>query len=330
MASHTVLVVGGAGYIGTHMVRSLLDTGHRPVVLDNLSRGHRDLVSGGDFVEGDIADGELLDRLMSRYSIDAVMHFAADSLVGESVTHPLKYYRNNVAGTLTLLEAMVRHGVDAFIFSSTAAVYGEPEQVPIPESHPRRPTNPYGATKHAVERMLADCEGAHGIRTVSLRYFNAAGAHVSATIGERHDPESHLIPLVLEAAAGVRDAIHVFGQDYPTPDGTCIRDYVHVTDLAAAHLLALERLMDGGESAVYNLGNSKGYSVKEVIEAARRVTGRPVPEKAADRRAGDPAVLVAASDRIREELGWQPRYEDLDTMIATAWAWHRKETWFSG
>ncbi|MFZ7125014.1 MAG: UDP-glucose 4-epimerase GalE [Desulfobacterales bacterium] len=325
MSSPHILVVGGAGYIGSHMVKALLEAGFWPVTLDNLSRGHRELVPGGEFIEGDLSDTVLLDRLFSRFPIDAVLHFAADSLVGESVTRPLQYYRNNVAGTLGLVEAMVRNDVDALIFSSTAAVYGEPGAAPISETHPCRPTNPYGATKLAVERMLADCEAAYGLRSISLRYFNAAGAHESGTIGERHRPETHLIPLVLETAAGLRDRIRIFGEDYPTPDGTCVRDYIHVSDLAQAHLLALERLLNGAAGAVYNLGNSKGYSVREVIDSARRITGRPIDTEPAERRPGDPAVLVAASDRARGELGWRPRYESLETIVETAWAWHLHE-----
>jgi UDP-glucose 4-epimerase len=326
MTPYRILVVGGAGYIGSHMVQALLEAGHRPVTLDNLSTGHRDMVPGGDFVEGDLSDARCLDEVFSDLRPDAVMHFAADSLVAESVADPLKYYRNNVSGTLGLLEAMVRHGTGAFIFSSTAAVYGEPERVPIDEDHPCRPTNPYGATKIAVERMLADCDTAHGLRSIRLRYFNAAGAHESVPIGERHRPETHLIPIVLQAAAGLRDEVQVFGTDYPTPDGTCVRDYIHVSDLATAHLLALERMMDGGGSTVYNLGNSRGHSVREVIDAVRRVTGRSVREKAAARRPGDPAVLVAASDRIRRELGWRPRFEDLETIVGTAWEWQLRES----
>jgi UDP-glucose 4-epimerase len=277
------------------------------------------------FVEGDIADRALLDRLFRQTPFDAVMHFAADSQVGESVAAPLKYYRNNVAGSLTLIEAMVHYRVEALIFSSTAAVYGTPEAIPISENHPRRPGSPYGATKVAVERLLADCDAAHGLRSVCLRYFNAAGADESGAIGERHQPESHLIPLVLQTAGGLRKHIQVFGNDYPTPDGSCIRDYVHVTDLAQAHLLALEHLMAGGASGAFNVGNSKGYSVREVIETARRITGKPIPAVEGPRRAGDPAALVASSERIRDTLGWRPRYEDLETILATAWRWHRKE-----
>jgi len=299
MKGVTVLVVGGAGYIGTHMVKTLLEAGSNVIVLDDLSRGHRDLVTGGIFVEGGIHDTNLLDQLFSDHRIDAVMHFAAHSQVGESVSDPLIYYRNNVGATVELIAAMVRHDVRRFIFSSTAAAYGEPETVPITEAHPLRPTNPYGVTKITVERMLADCDTAHGVKSICLRYFNAAGADESGRIGERHDPETHLIPLVLHVATGQRDNIKIFGTDYPTDDGTCIRDYIHVTDLARAHLLALDALLSNGDSAIFNLGNSKGYSVREVIVLARKITGHPIPAEETTRRAGDPAILVAESEKIR-------------------------------
>jgi len=321
-----ILVVGGAGYIGTHMVGDLLDQGYEVLVLDDLSRGHRDLLPGGIFIEGNLGDDRLLDDLFSRWKIQAVMHFAAFSLVGESVEKPLDYYLNNVAATVRLLKAMVRHGVEYFIFSSSAAVYGEPSEMPIREDHPCRPTNPYGTTKLTVERILSDCRRAYGLKYASLRYFNAAGAHPSAQIGERHDPETHLIPLVLKTALGRRKHIKIFGTDYPTEDGTCIRDYIHVNDLTRAHILAMDALVGGAGSAIYNLGNSKGYSVLEVIEAARRVTGKAIPVQEEGRRAGDPAVLIADSGKIREELGWSPQFEDLETIIETAWAWHRRET----
>lgn len=325
MKKPTILVVGGAGYIGSHMVKELLAEGCHTVTLDDLSTGYRDLVAGGDFIEGSLGDGALLERVFSEYRIDAVMHFAAFSLVGESVVNPLKYYRNNLARTVELLDAMIRHGVKRFIFSSTAAVYGEPDQVPITESHPCRPTNPYGATKLAVERLLHDCDAGHGLKYVSLRYFNAAGAHGSGTIGEKHHPESHLIPLILKVATGERQNISIFGTDYPTPDGTCLRDYIHVNDLCRAHMLALEALLAGRESAVYNLGNSTGYSVREVIAICRKVAGHPIPAVEAERRAGDPAVLVASSDKIRNELGWQPKFENLQTIIETAWNWQKRQ-----
>ncbi len=322
---YSVLVVGGAGYIGSHMVKELLNEGHDVIVLDNLSRGHRELLPGGKLVEGDLGDSALLHQIFTQHSIDAVMHFAAFSLVGESVEHPLLYYRNNLARTVELVDSMVQHGVNRFIFSSTAAVYGEPLKTPISENHPCIPTNPYGATKLAVERMLEDSAAAHDLRFVSLRYFNAAGADAGGKIGERHQPESHLIPLVLQVATGERKEIRIYGSDYPTPDGTCVRDYVHVSDLARAHLLALEALMVGGASAVYNLGNSRGYSVRDVIDVARQVTGTSIPTVVAPRRAGDPAVLIADSSKIRGELRWQPHYESLEAIIQTAWAWHRNE-----
>ena len=325
MKDVTVLVVGGAGYIGTHMVKALLQANKHALILDDLSRGHRDLIPGGEFIHGNVMDRDLLDRIFTSHRIDAVMHFAAHSLVGESVRTPLIYYRNNVAATIELIAAMVRHDVRRFIFSSTAAVYGEPETVPIVEDHPLRPTNPYGVTKRTVERLLADCDGAHGVKSICLRYFNAAGADESGCIGERHDPETHLIPLTLKVATGERDSIRIFGTDYPTPDGTCIRDYIHVTDLAQAHLLALQVLLEDGDSDVFNLGNSKGHSVREVIELARNITGHPIPVEETTRRAGDPAVLVAGSDKIKSELGWRPRYENLETIIETAWRWHRHE-----
>jgi UDP-glucose 4-epimerase len=326
MAGETILVVGGAGYIGSHMVLDLIHAGHEVVVLDNLSRGHRDLLVGGTFVEGDLGDAALLDRVFRQHKITAVMHFAAYSLVGESVSKPLDYYRNNVAKTVELLAAMGHHNVRYFIFSSTAAVYGEPRaSESLREDSPCLPTNPYGATKLAVERMLLDNAAAGDFRYVTLRYFNAAGADPSGKVGERHHPETHLIPLVLKVATGERQAIQIYGTNYPTQDGTCIRDYVHVCDLTQAHLLALENLLKGGSSAVYNLGNNKGYSVREVIEAARRITRHSIPAVEAERRAGDPAFLVADSGKIRRELGWKPRHEKLEAIIETAWAWHQKE-----
>jgi len=328
MGKANVLVVGGAGYIGSHMVKELLGAGFDVTTLDNLVTGHRDAVTGGNFIQGDLSDQKLLDRLFSEQAVDAVMHFAAYSLVGESVEKPIDYYRNNFSGTLSLLDAMLRHGVRRFIFSSTAAVYGEPESVPISETHPCAPTNPYGAGKLAVERLISDCDAAYGLKYMSLRYFNAAGADASAAIGERHKRETHLIPLVLQTALGRRQQIDIFGTDYDTPDGTCLRDYVHVTDLATAHLLALSALLDGSGSQIFNLGNSKGYSVREVIDLSRKITGHSIPVKETARRAGDPAVLVADSEKIRRELGWRPQYEDLENIIESAWRWHQKETAF--
>ena len=316
-----ILVVGGAGYIGSHMVKALLLAGHQVSVLDNLSCGYRDAVPEACLVVGDIADAGLLDRLFAANAFDGVMHFAGYIQVGELVADPAKYYRNNVVATLSLLDAMVRHGVGNFIFSSTAAIFGEPQYVPIDEAHPQQPINPYGRSKLMVEQMLEDYERAYGLRSVCLRYFNAAGADPDGELGERHDPESHLIPLVLQAASGRRKAITVYGTDYDTPDGTCIRDYIHVNDLCDAHLLALGRLAAGGASARYNLGNGNGFSVREVIDAARAVTGRDIPVEYGERRAGDAARLVADSRRIIDELGWQPKFAALEAMVAHAWRW---------
>jgi UDP-glucose 4-epimerase len=307
------------------MVKGLDEAGYDVVCLDNFSTGHQDMIGDQRVVKGELGDSGLLQDLFSTFSIRAVMHFAAFSLVGESVEQPLKYYRNNVGQTIELLEAMIRNDVKTFIFSSTAAVYGEPVEVPITEDHPCQPTNPYGSTKITVEHMLESCGRTHGLRYAALRYFNAAGADPSAKIGERHNPETHLIPLVLKVATGKRDHIEVFGTDYPTPDGTCIRDYVHVNDLAKAHLLALEALYEGADSGVYNLGSSTGYSVRDVIDVARKVTGHRIPTMDSERRKGDPAVLVASSEKIKRILGWKPEYEDLNTIIRTAWAWHQKE-----
>ena len=317
-----ILVVGGAGYIGSHMCKQLAQSGYTPVVLDNLSRGHRAAVQWGPLVTGEADDPKTLDRVFTSYPIEAVMHFAAFAYVGESVEHPDRYYRNNMAAALGLLEAMVRHKVMRFIFSSTCAIYGEPEAVPIPESHPQAPINPYGWTKKVVEQMLADFRTAYGLESVSLRYFNAAGADPDGEIGEDHDPETHLIPLVLQTALGQRQDIAIFGDDYPTPDGTCIRDYVHVNDLAAAHLTALERLLADQPGGQYNLGNGTGYSVREVIDTARSVTGREIPTRIVPRRPGDPARLIGAADKARRDLGWQPAYPDLTAIIETAWRWH--------
>jgi UDP-glucose 4-epimerase len=318
-----VLVCGGAGYIGSHMVRYLLARGHEPVVFDNLSTGHRPAVGEAPLVVGDLLDSSALAQVLAGASFDAVMHFCARSLVGESVEQPYAYYENNVAGTLNLLQAMQAAGVQRLVFSSTAAVFGQPQGLLIDEQHPTQPINPYGASKLMVERMLADAQRAYGLRSVALRYFNAAGADRSGAIGESHHPETHLLPNVLRAALGQGSGLKVFGDDYATVDGTCVRDYVHVNDLAAAHLQALG-YMDAHEGAhVFNLGNGQGFTVLQVIEAARRVTGADIPFERAPRRAGDPAVLVASSARAREVLGWQPAYRDIDAIIESAWRWHR-------
>jgi UDP-glucose 4-epimerase len=317
-----ILVCGGAGYIGSHMVAALLERGEEVVILDNLQKGHRDAILGGKFYEGDLRDREVLDKVFTENNIDAVIDFAADSLVGESVIEPLKYFENNVGGTLSLLRAMKDHGVKNIVFSSTAATYGEPESIPILEDDKTFPTNPYGESKLAVEKVLKWCDNAYSIKFTALRYFNAAGAHESGKIGEDHAPESHLIPLILQTALGQREKIMIFGDDYKTEDGTCIRDYIHVMDLASAHLLAVDRLRKGGESRIYNLGNGTGFSVKEVIEVARKVTGREIKAEVAPRRAGDPAVLIASSKKAVEELGWKPKFNSLETIIETAWNWH--------
>ena len=320
-----VLVVGGAGYIGSHMVKMLGRHGCSVTTLDDLSSGHRDAVLCGDFVQGDMGDRAVLDAVLSR-GFDAVMHFASFIQVGESVQQPAKYYQNNVVNTLTLLDAMRAHGVNRFIFSSTAATFGEPQYSPMDERHPQQPINPYGRTKQMVEQVLADYEQAYGLRSVSLRYFNAAGADPEGQLGERHEPETHLIPLVLQAASGRRPNIGVFGRDYDTPDGTCIRDYIHIEDLCSAHWLALQSLMGGAGSQAYNLGNGQGFSVQEVIDTAQLVTGRSIAVVNGPRRAGDPARLVADSSLIREKLGWQPSYADLATIVSHAWAWETRQT----
>ncbi|MGM0831825.1 UDP-glucose 4-epimerase GalE [Halomonas qinghailakensis] len=324
-----VLVVGGAGYIGSHMVKQLVCAGHSVVVLDNLSTGFRDQARYGELVEGDLADTALLEQLFNKYSFDGVMHFAAASLVGESMQDPSKYYRNNVVNTLNLLDVMVRHGVKNFIFSSTAATFGEPEYVPIDEAHPQQPINPYGASKLMVERILQDYHNAYGLNSVCLRYFNACGADPEGELGECHDPETHLIPLILQAASGRRESITVFGRDYPTNDGTCIRDYIHIEDLCSAHLLALRTLTDGVQQGAlaFNLGNGQGYSVQQVIETVEAVVaedGCSLTVKEGSRRAGDPAVLVADATLARETLNWQPCYADLKTIVEHAWAWEKR------
>lgn len=319
-----ILVVGGAGYIGSHMVKMLLAEGHEVVTFDNLSSGHRDAVLGGEFVLGDLADQAAIDAAFTQHRPEAVMHFASFIQVGESVRKPDMYYRNNFSNTLNLLDAMVAHGVKHFIFSSTAAVFGEPDYVPIDEAHPNRPVNPYGRSKWMVEQVLADYDLAFGLKSVCLRYFNAAGADPEGLLGERHDPETHLIPLILQAASGRKDNIQVFGRDYDTPDGTCIRDYIHIVDLCAAHALAISYLRNGGVSERFNLGNGAGFSVQQVIDTVEKVTGHTVCVIDAPRRAGDPARLVADSTRARAQLGWQPVFADIETIVAHAWTWEQK------
>ncbi|MCZ8015033.1 MAG: UDP-glucose 4-epimerase GalE [Limnobacter sp.] len=324
MTNLHVLVVGGAGYIGSHMVKHLAKTGCRVTTLDNLVSGHRDAVLHGDFVLGDIADKPMLQRLFATTQFDAVMHFASFIQVGESVQKPAMYYENNVTNTLNLLDTMRLSGVDKFIFSSTAATFGEPQYSPIDELHPQLPINPYGRSKLFVERILDDYEHAYGLRSVCLRYFNAAGADPEGQLGERHDPETHLIPLILQAASGRRPSISLFGRDYDTPDGTCIRDYIHISDLCSAHWLALLSLMNGAGSQRYNLGNGQGFSVQEVIDSALRVTGRDIKVVDALRRFGDPARLVADATLATQQLGWQPRFSDLDIMLDHAWKWEQR------
>jgi len=319
-----VLVTGGAGYIGSHMVQVLLDEGHEPITLDSLETGHRDAVPGGQFVHADVGDRGALEAVFAAHAVDAVMHFAAYIQVQESVAAPGKYYRNNFSNTLTLLDAMVRAGVRQFIFSSTAAIFGEPQYLPIDEQHPQRPINPYGASKQMVERALHDYDNAHGMRYATLRYFNASGAHPNGSIGcTTHDPATHLIPSLLQAASGRRERVSIYGRDYDTPDGTCVRDYIHVLDLCDAHLLALEHLRAKGASAAFNLGNGNGFSVLEVIRAVQEVTGRKLKVEDAPRRSGDAARLVADSHLIRERLGWNPRYADLRTIVEHAWRFER-------
>ena len=317
----TVLVTGGAGYIGSHAVKLLGQRGYQTVVYDNLIYGHREAAPRGDFIEGDLHDTARLVQVLKEHHITDVMHFAAFAYVGESVQDPLKYYANNVAGTLSLLQAMRAAGVQHLIFSSTCAVYGIPQYPVLTEEHPLCPINPYGESKLFVERILQASATAYGLRWISLRYFNAAGADPEGELGESHDPETHLIPLVLSVASGRRTDVAIFGTDYDTADGTCIRDYIHVNDLADAHILALQALDTDKAQTAYNLGNGTGYSVRQVIETAEHVTGRPIATRIAPRRAGDPSCLVAAADKIRAALGWQPRYTDLPTIITTAWHW---------
>jgi UDP-glucose 4-epimerase len=319
-----VLVVGGAGYIGSHMALMLSQQGAEVIVLDDLSSGHADAVLSGRLAQGSIEDTGLLDHLFSVEKFDGVMHFASFIQVGESVRQPAKYYRNNVTHTINLLDAMVRHRVKNFIFSSTAAIFGQPEYVPIDEAHPKQAINPYGRSKWMVEQVLQDYDSAYGLKSICLRYFNAAGADPEARIGETHDPETHLIPLLLQVASGRRESAQIFGDDYDTPDGTCIRDYIHVLDLAAVHSLALAQLINGASSAAYNLGNGNGFSVRQVIETVGQVTMKPVPVIHAGRRAGDPARLVADSRLARKDLGWTPLYPDISTIVSHAWNWERK------
>ena len=319
----TVLVTGGAGYVGAHGCKALAEAGYQPVVYENLVHGHEAAVRWGPLERGELSDRVRLDAVFGRYKPQAVMHFAAFTAVGESVADPGKYYRNNVAGSLSLFEATVAHGVGQLVFSSTAATYGLPARIPITEDEPNNPINPYGRSKLMVEQMLFDFERAHGLRSAIMRYFNAAGASPDGEIGETHDPETHLIPLALDAVAGKGSELTVFGTDYPTPDGTCIRDYIHVGDLADAHVRALDRLADGGATRAYNLGTGSGVSVREILDAAERITGRAVPHRFGPRREGDPPVLVSDASRARSELGWQSRMSDIDTIVATAWAWHQ-------
>ncbi|QXM05132.1 UDP-glucose 4-epimerase GalE [Crassaminicella indica] len=319
-----ILVCGGAGYIGSHTVYELVEQGEEVIVVDNLQTGHKGAVhEKSKLYQGDIRDKEFLDKVFSENNIEDVIHFAANSLVGESMVNPLKYYDNNVYGTQVLLEAMNKHNVKRIVFSSTAATYGEPENIPILENDKTEPTNPYGETKLAMEKMFKWADYAYGIKYISLRYFNVAGAHTNGKIGEDHNPETHLIPLILQVPLGKREHIFIFGDDYDTHDGTCIRDYIHVTDLANAHILAVQKLRNNGESSIYNLGNGEGFTVKEMIEAARKVTNHPIPAVVKDRRAGDPAKLVASSKKAMKELGWQPKISNIEDIIASAWKWHK-------
>lgn len=323
-ATPRVLVVGGAGYIGSHMVKRLGQAGCEVTTLDNLSGGYRDAVLCGQWVQGDLADRSLLEALMHRSRFDAVMHFASFIQVGESMTQPARYYQNNLINTLQLLDVMRAHGVPRFIFSSTAATFGEPQYTPINEAHPQQPINPYGRSKLMVEQILQDYDRAYGLKSVCLRYFNAAGADPDGELGERHEPETHLIPLVLQAASGRRPHVWVFGRDYDTPDGTCVRDYIHVSDLCDAHWLALQSLLQGAPSQAYNLGNGQGFSVQQVIDAAERITGTAIAVVYGPRRAGDPARLVADSRLARQRLGWQPQHAGLATIVEHAWHWEQK------
>ncbi len=318
-----ILIVGGAGYIGSHLNKEISKKGIKTVIFDNLSYGHRDFVKWGTFEQGDLGNIEDIRSVFKKYPIEAVMHFAAFTYVGESVENPQKYYMNNVKNTLNLLQVMLEENVKYFVFSSTCATYGNPVEIPITESHPQNPINSYGKGKLMVETVLKDYSDAYGLKYASLRYFNAAGADPDGEVGELHEPETHLIPLILDVAAGRRENIKIFGTDYDTPDGTCIRDYIHVTDLAEAHILALEYLQNGGESDFFNLGNGNGFSVKEVIETAREVTGKDIKAAEAERRPGDPPILVGSSNKARKTLNWNPQYDDLSKIIETAWNWHK-------
>ncbi|MDF2672940.1 MAG: galE [Clostridiales bacterium] len=318
-----VLVTGGAGYIGSHTVKMLKETGKNVIAYDNLTKGHREAVKCDVFVKGDIFDDELLINTIKKYNIDSVVHFAAYSLVGESMEKPCLYYHNNVQGTLNLLDVMLRCNVKKLVFSSTAAVYGEPEAVPITEDFMKNPTNVYGRTKLIMENVMKDYSNAYGLKYTALRYFNACGADEEGNIGEDHSPETHLIPIVLQACLGIREGIKIFGDDYPTEDGTCIRDYIHVNDLARAHILALEGMHEGHASNAYNLGVGNGFSVKEIVKAAEKVTGITINKETVQRRSGDPAILIASSDKIRGSLGWEPKYVDIKAIISTAWNWHK-------
>ena len=320
----SILVTGGAGYIGSHVVKDLSDNDFDVITVDNLKKGHKKAVLGGKLIVGDITDSEFLKEVFSYNEIEAVVHLAADSLVGESMENPGKYYHNNFDNGIKLLDVMLEHGVKNIVFSSTAAVYGEPQQIPIKEDHPIDPTNPYGESKYFFEKAMERYDKLFDLNYMSLRYFNAAGADLSGKIGEDHDPETHLIPLVLDTALGKRDKLYIFGNDYDTRDGTCVRDYIHVNDLAKAHTLALEALIQGKDSKIYNLGNGEGYTVREVIETARKVTNQEIPAENSSRREGDPAVLIASSAKIRQELNWQADYPELEKIIETAWNWHKK------
>ena len=320
----SILVLGGAGYIGSHTVDELVNQGYDTVVIDNLCLGHRQAVNKkARFYEGDIRDKAFMQSVFEKEDIEGVVHFAAFSQVGESVEKPLKYFDDNVAGTITLLEVMHEFNVKHIVFSSTAATYGEPEKMPILEEFPTIPKNPYGESKLMMEKMMKWCDEAYGMKYVALRYFNVAGAKPDGSIGEDHRPETHLVPIILQVALGQRESLSIYGDDYPTEDGTCIRDYVQVCDLAKAHILALDYLLKGGKSDVFNLGSEKGFTVKEMLEAARRVTGKEIPAKIAPRRAGDPATLVASPAKVERVLGWKPEYKDIESIIETAWTWHQ-------